>query len=115
MRVLKFGGTSVGDAQRMKQVANIVSSGEQSVIVLSAMSKTTNSLLNISKQLKSGDKHSVKEIIEILESRYKQEIKQLFIENSEFENCKEKVANIFSSLYNYLNIDYHTVYQKIVE
>ena len=52
MKVLKFGGTSVGSPQRMKEVANLITSdGEQKIVVLSAMSGTTNSLVEISDYL----------------------------------------------------------------
>ena len=47
MKVLKFGGTSVGSAQRMKDVAKLIT-GERNIVVLSAMSGTTNSLVEIS-------------------------------------------------------------------
>ena len=48
MKVLKFGGTSVGSAQRMKEVAKLITDGEQKIVVLSAMSGTTNlSLIHI--------------------------------------------------------------------
>ena len=39
MKVLKFGGTSVGSAQRMKEVAKLITDGEQKIVVLSAMSE----------------------------------------------------------------------------
>ena len=48
MKVLKFGGTSVGSAARMKDVAKLICDGEQKIVVLSAMSGTTNSLVEIS-------------------------------------------------------------------
>ena len=44
MKVLKFGGTSVGSAQRIKNVASIICDQEQKIVVLSAMAGTTNSL-----------------------------------------------------------------------
>ena len=44
MKVLKFGGTSVGSAQRMKDVAKLIT-GDRKIVVLSAMSGTTNSLV----------------------------------------------------------------------
>ena len=47
MKVLKFGGTSVGSAQRMKDVAKLIT-GDRKIVVLSAMSVTTNSLVEIS-------------------------------------------------------------------
>ena len=48
MKVLKFGGTSVGTPQRMKDVAQLINDGQQKIVVLSAMSGTTNSLVEIS-------------------------------------------------------------------
>ena len=51
MIVLKFGGTSVGSADRIKKVATLISSGEKKVVVLSAMSGTTNSLVQIANYL----------------------------------------------------------------
>ena len=52
MKVLKFGGTSVGSAQRMKDVTKLITSdGQPKVVVLSAMSGTTNTLVDISDYL----------------------------------------------------------------
>ena len=51
MKVLKFGGTSVGSAQRMKSVAGLIGDGSQKIVVLSAMSGTTNTLVEISDYL----------------------------------------------------------------
>lgn len=51
MKVLKFGGTSVGSAQRMKEVAKLITDGEQKIVVLSTMSGTTNTLVEISDYL----------------------------------------------------------------
>ena len=45
MKILKFGGTSVGSPQRMKDVCKLIHDGEQKIVVLSAMSGTTNSLV----------------------------------------------------------------------
>ena len=45
MKVLKFGGTSVGSAERMQNVVRLISDGETKIVVLSAMSGTTNSLI----------------------------------------------------------------------
>ena len=44
MKVLKFGGTSVGSAERMQNVVRLISDGDPKIVVLSAMSGTTNSL-----------------------------------------------------------------------
>ena len=49
MKVLKFGGTSVGSAQRIKNLASLIGDGEQKIVVLSAMSGTTNALVKKSR------------------------------------------------------------------
>ena len=62
MKVLKFGGTSVGSAQRMKDVAKLIT-GDRKIVVLSAMSGTTNSLVEISDYLYKKNPDGANEII----------------------------------------------------
>ena len=69
MKVLKFGGTSVGSAQRMKDVAKLIV-GEKNLIVLSAMSGTTNSLVEISDYLYKKNPDGANEIINKLSQKY---------------------------------------------
>ena len=58
MKVMKFGGTSVGKPQRMQEVANLITKdGESKIVVLSALSGTTNSLVEISESFLSGAHH----------------------------------------------------------
>ena len=73
MKVLKFGGTSVGSAQRMKDVAKLITDGEQKIVVLSAMSGTTNTLVEISDYLYKKNPEGANEIINRLEAKYKQQ------------------------------------------
>lgn len=68
MKVLKFGGTSVGSAQRMKEVAKLITDGEQKIVVLSAMSGTTNTLVEISDYLYKKNPEGANEIINRLEA-----------------------------------------------
>lgn len=70
MKVLKFGGTSVGSAARMREVADIVVNDEPKIVVLSAMSGTTNSLVEIGEKLYADDKRGAKLLIENLEQKY---------------------------------------------
>ena len=68
MKVMKFGGTSVGTPQRMKEVTNLVTkSGEPVFVVLSAMSGTTNSLVEISDYLYKKNPDGANEVINRLE------------------------------------------------
>ena len=55
MKIYKFGGTSVGSASRMASVAEIINDGQEKIVVLSAMSGTTNSLVEISDNCYAGD------------------------------------------------------------
>ncbi len=78
MKVLKFGGTSVGSAQRMKEVAKLITDGEQKIVVLSAMSGTTNTLVEISDYLYKKNPEGANEIINKLEAKYKQHVDELY-------------------------------------
>ncbi len=70
MKVLKFGGTSVGSAQRMKEVAKLICDGDRKIVVLSAMSGTTNSLVEISDYLYKKNPDGANEIINKLALKY---------------------------------------------
>lgn len=78
MKIMKFGGTSVGSAQRIKNVASLVKSRGKNIIVLSAMSGTTNTLVEISDYLYKGNLAGAKETINALESKYKGVIDELY-------------------------------------
>lgn len=98
MKVLKFGGTSVGSAQRMKDVAKLISDGEQKIVVLSAMSGTTNTLVEISDYLYKKNPEGANEIINKLESKYKQHIDELY----STEEYKQKTLDFVKSVFDYI-------------
>ena len=75
---MKFGGTSVGSPERMKHVASlIVDSGEPTFVVLSAMSGTTNALVEIADYLYKKNPEGANEVINALEKKYEQHVEQL--------------------------------------
>ena len=79
MIVLKFGGTSVGNAKNIKKVVEIITNiNEQKIIVLSAISGTTNSLINIYKKIKENQQQEALEVISNLEVNYLLLVNQLF-------------------------------------
>lgn len=98
MVVLKFGGTSVGSAERIKEVANLVNSSQKKVVVLSAMSGTTNSLVEIADYLYKKNHDSANEAILLLEQKYYEVINQLF-STQEF---KEKGTELIKSHFTYI-------------
>lgn len=111
MRVLKFGGTSVGSAQRMKEVAGLISDGTRKIVVLSAMSGTTNSLVDIVNHLYSKDLEGANEIINELEQKYYGEIEQLYAT----EEFRKKGEELVKSHFDYIKsftIDMFTVYEE---
>ncbi len=78
MNILKFGGTSVGTAERMKALVQLISSPERKIVVLSAMSGTTNALVEICNALYKKESDNANELINKLESTYVNEVDQLF-------------------------------------
>jgi len=77
MKVMKFGGTSVGTPQRMKNVAGLICDGEQKIVVLSAMSGTTNTLIEISDYLYKKNPEGANETINALERKYVAHVREL--------------------------------------
>jgi aspartate kinase len=79
IKVMKFGGTSVGTASRMKEVASLVTaSSEPTFVVLSAMSGTTNALIEIADYLYKKNPEGANEVINKLEDKYLQHVQDLY-------------------------------------
>ena len=98
MKVMKFGGTSVGSAQRMKGVATLINDGEDKIVVLSAMSGTTNSLVEICGYLANNNPEGANEVIGKLESLYKKHINELY----DTEEYKQQTTTLVKDVFNYL-------------
>ena len=109
MKVLKFGGTSVGSPANMRAVMKLITDGEQKIVVLSAMSGTTNSLVEISGFLYKKNKDSARIAIGKLEAKYKEVVNELFTseENKQagntvlkecFDTIKSFTTGIFSEV-----------------
>ncbi len=95
MKVLKFGGTSVGSAQRMKDVTSLVASRGKNIVVFSAMSGTTNTLVEISDYLYKKNLTGAKETINALEAKYARTIDDLFTTDEYRERAKEAIKERF--------------------
>lgn len=96
MKVLKFGGTSVGSAERIRNVAKLIQGRGQNIVVLSAMSGTTNTLVEISDYLYKHNVNGAKEIVNDLERKYRRESALLF-DNVEIRmEADEEIEAIFS-------------------
>jgi len=99
MKVMKFGGTSVGTPQRMKEVTKLVTkSGEPVFVVLSAMSGTTNSLVEISDYLYKKNPDGANEVINRLEQKYAKHVDELY----EKEETKAATREFLRGEFDYL-------------
>lgn len=99
MKVMKFGGTSVGTPERMKSVASLITeSGEPTFVVLSAMSGTTNSLVEISDYLYKKNPEGANEVINNLEKKYMTHVEELF----STDEMKKTTKEFLTSEFNYL-------------
>src|SRR5664279_1537417 len=78
MKIMKFGGTSVGNPDRMKALISLINDGEKKIIVLSAMAGTTNRLVEIADLLYAGDTNEATEKNKSLRSTYHQVVDELF-------------------------------------
>ena len=100
MKVLKFGGTSVGSAERMQNVVRLISDGEPKIVVLSAMSGTTNSLIEFTNYLRNGNVNGACEHSTFLQTKYMQTIKDLYKSKEAIKSATDKVNEIFTHLRN---------------
>lgn len=99
MKVMKFGGTSVGSAQRMKDVCQLITQdGTSKIVVLSAMSGTTNTLVEISDYLYKKNPEGANNIINQLEQKYRAHVNELYAT----EEYKQKTLEFLKEEFDYL-------------
>ncbi len=98
MKVLKFGGTSVGSPKNMRAVMDLITNGEQKIVVLSAMSGTTNSLVEISNYLHKKNKDTARIFIGNLETKYKNVVAQLFSSNENKKSGLKVIRESFNTI-----------------
>ena len=113
MKVMKFGGTSVGKPHRMHEVAKLVTKDEESkIVVLSALSGTTNALVEISASLSRGDRATAKEQIDELQHHYHDFIKELLVDENALSIAKAVIAEHFEFLTIILKISFSEALNK---
>ena len=96
---MKFGGTSVGSPERMKNVAKLITkSGQPTFVVLSAMSGTTNSLVEISNYLYKKNPEGANEVINSLETKYMAHVEDLYSTDDYKRSTREFLHERFDFL-----------------
>ncbi|CAA0145055.1 aspartate kinase [Tenacibaculum maritimum] len=103
MIVLKFGGTSVGTSKSIKEVVRIITEyhpSQPKIVVLSAVSGTTNSLLEISQLILQNKKEEALLKIHNLQKQYDSLIKGLFSVEKYISKAQLCSQSIFTTLQN---------------
>ncbi len=114
MKVLKFGGTSVGSPERMKKLLDIIDPSQRQIVVLSAVSGTTNNLVEIGQAYLAGDKNKATSLITVLKDKYEVFIKELFAKKEYLEQGKEVIDYHFSLLSNLANDLFTPIEEKVI-
>lgn len=113
MKIMKFGGTSVGKPERMQQIVSLVSKETEPVIVvLSALSGTTNALVEIGNHIANGDRSTAKQTIDKLEAHYQEFISELVKGEETSAKAKAIVAEHFEFLNIILKISFSEALSK---
>ena len=98
MKIMKFGGTSVGSASRIQAVARLVTEAGRNLVVLSAMSGTTNTLEEIVAYLYNRNADGAKDTISRLEAKYQKTLQELYATEEAREQCGAHIRSVFDGL-----------------
>ena len=112
MKILKFGGTSVGTPQRMKDVCQLITDGERKIVVLSAMSGTTNSLVEIADYIKKKNLEGAGSVINKLRTLYRTHVSELYSKQENVEQTDNLLNDIFMHLHDLTTKPYSTALEK---
>ena len=114
MKVLKFGGTSVGSAQRFKEVARLITAGKKDIVVLSAMSGTTNTLVEIAGYLYSRNQDGARDTIASLHAKYNGVIRELLSKQDSKEKAQAYIDGIFNTLSDITKEPFGDIQERII-
>src|SRR6185369_4128843 len=113
MKVMKFGGTSLGKPERMQNILSLISKDvESKIVVLSALSGTTNTLVDIGNLIARGDRVAAKNCIDELEKHYHLFAEQLLESDEALAIAKQIVAEHFEFLNIILKISFSEALSK---
>ncbi|HKJ41524.1 MAG TPA: aspartate kinase [Sunxiuqinia sp.] len=114
MKVLKFGGTSVGSVENMNVVMKLVTDGDKKLVVLSAMSGTTNALVAIAESLYKTDKEGAKAQIDQLEAKYEDVISNLYKDDSRKQEGKKIIDERFATIREQVEKEFGPIEEQII-
>ncbi len=114
MKILKFGGTSVGTPQRMKDVARLITDGERKIVVLSAMSGTTNALVEIADYFKKKNAEAANNVINRLRRKYMEHVEELYTSEEIKETTRQLLESIFIYLHSFSGTEFSESDEKAI-
>jgi len=114
MKILKFGGTSVGSAERIKGLLSIVNPSERQIVVLSAVSGTTNALVEIGQAFLDSKRDEAKTLIKGLKDKYEDLIKELFTTEGGLNKGRELIDYHFNHIESLGNDLFTPIEEKII-
>jgi aspartate kinase len=114
MKILKFGGTSIGTPQRIQNLAQIVKNEESCIVVLSAMAGTTNALVEITEFLYKGDDENALQKIEDLEQSYISRVNELYTSDKYLTKGLELINSHFIYIRNFVHKTFTQLQEKAV-
>ena len=108
MKVLKFGGTSLASAEKIRSVVELISDDEPKIVVLSAMAGTTDTLVEITNYLLKNNKDTASELTSSLEKEYKKTVEKLY----KTEEYKSKAMGMVLSHFNHIRSFFYKYYSQ---
>ncbi|WP_407431114.1 aspartate kinase [Arcticibacter sp.] len=114
MKIKKFGGTSVGSPEKMKNLLQIIQTDERQIVVLSAVAGTTNSLVEISQAYLAGDKRTAKQLTDLLFEKYQIFVDELFFTEEGRKNGTDLINYHFSIIGSFSTDLFTPVEEKVI-
>ena len=114
MIIMKFGGTSVGSSERIKSVVELIRDERPKIVVLSAMSGTTNALVKISELLYAKQQVQANEAIAELEAKYGKTIEELYSSDKYKAAAKKLITTHFDQLRQYRQDKFTSVDERVI-
>lgn len=114
MKILKFGGTSVGTPQRMKEVCKLINNKDPKIVVLSAMSGTTNSLVEIADYFQKRNGEAANNVINKLRSKYLEHVEELYSTSAMKKSTIDLLEDIFMYLHSFSGADFNETTEKAI-
>lgn len=116
MKVLKFGGTSVGTPERIEQLLPIIKSqvADKHLVVLSAVSGTTNDLVKLSELYAKKENAAARKHVDILYDKYKKFVRELFKTEEGVLEALTFIDTIFNELYEFEKTNFTATEERII-